>query len=103
MRKIESEMLAAIRNGKSWAGANTTVAVEGHKADQSVDVYLHGNRIACYNTFNGWRVTFAGWHTNTTASRLRALLSMLGGTLETREGVPYLNGQPITTTDWHAI
>jgi hypothetical protein len=103
MRKIESEMLAAIRNGKNWAGANTTVAVEGHKSDQSVDVYLHGNRIACYNTFNGWRITLAGWNTNTTRSRLRALLTMLGGSLAVKGGTPYLNGTEITTTDWHAL
>ena len=46
MRKIESEMLAAIRSGRNWAGGNTTVTVDSHKADQSIDVTLHGNREA---------------------------------------------------------
>ena len=72
MRKIEQSMNTAIRNRINWSGGNTAVIVDSENADL-VEVFLHGNRIAqiCSEfvaIFDG------GWQSNTTKSRLNALL-----------------------------
>ena len=43
MRKIETQMVAAIQNDERWSSANTTV-IPGWEGTS--DVYLHGSRIA---------------------------------------------------------
>ena len=73
MRKIEQQMNEAIRFCRNWAGGNTTVFTE---TDHSV-VYLHGNLIAkvyrdSIQLFDG------GWQSNTTKSRLNAILEEFG-------------------------
>lgn len=69
MRIIEKEMVSAFNACKNFRKANTEVQVYG-----GIFVYLHGNCIAYKDTTTG-RITFTagGWHTRTTASRLRAL------------------------------
>lgn len=73
MRKLENEMLNALRAGRAWQSGNT--AVTARDADGCAAVYLHGNHIADWN--NGRVVpnptTLARWPTTTTKSRLRAL------------------------------
>ena len=74
MRKIEQQMIEAIRNDQRWAGGNTTVVLgwEG-----TSDVYLHGNRIATVG--DTWIQLFdGGYQSKTTKSRLNALLSAFG-------------------------
>lgn len=73
MRKIEQEMVKAVKDRRSWKSGNTEVAV---KYDGMVQVYLHGNLIANIPTHtmplvhnSNWQT----WPTRTTASRLRAL------------------------------
>ena len=74
MRKIETEMNAAIANGKEWKKANTEVT---HNADGVACVYLHGNKIA--EIGEGWIQLFdGGWQTTTTKSRLNAILTANG-------------------------
>ena len=84
MRKIEQELLTAIRASKSWKKANTAYNAE------TGGVYLHGNLIATID--NGQPVpipaTFAAWPTRTTASRLNAL----GLTATIRNFTPHLDG-----------
>ena len=71
MRKIEMMMNSAIRYRKNWAGSNTTV----RSFKESVDVYLHGNHIASLDTAtNALTLKDGGWQSNTTKSRLNALL-----------------------------
>ena len=71
MRKIERQMNAAIKAGKDWKLDNTEVLYfSGHDKSQ---VYLHGNLIAevgptYVQLFDG------GWQSNTTKSRLNAIL-----------------------------
>ena len=73
MRKIESQMNAAIANGTNWAKANTSVSFEGEVAE----VRLHGNLIA--RVGEGFIELFdGGWQTTTTKSRLNAILSENG-------------------------
>ena len=70
MRKIESEMNAAIRGRRDWAKANTSVVIND---SNDALVYLHGNFIAKVSQhfvqlFDG------GWQSVTTKSRLNAIL-----------------------------
>tara|TARA_B100001113_G_scaffold344364_1_gene332733 strand:+ start:842 stop:1156 length:315 start_codon:yes stop_codon:yes gene_type:complete len=70
MRKIEEQMNRAIRNRQRWQSGNTSVII-GH--ENEVDVYLHGNHIATVSP-NAIRIFDGGWQSNTTKSRLNALL-----------------------------
>ena len=74
MRKIEKQMNAAIANNKDWQSANTSVQVleNGDSA-----VYLHGNHIATVGE-NFVQIFDGGWQSNTTKSRLNAILSEHG-------------------------
>ena len=76
MRKIEEQMNNAIRHRKNWSGSNTTVRC--YKKDgitTEVDVLLHGNCIAWFDTAsNSFNISSAGWETVTTKSRLNAIL-----------------------------
>ena len=70
MRKIESEMNAAIRGRRDWSKANTSVVIND---SNDALVYLHGNFIAKVSQhfvqlFDG------GWQSVTTKSRLNAIL-----------------------------
>ena len=68
MRQIEKAMCAAVEARFNWYCSNTQVKVN----DNKVEVYLHGNLI--YKKQGGVAsFTLAGWNSNTTRSRLRAL------------------------------
>ena len=73
MRKIEEQMNAAIHANRNWSKGNTSVTTE----DGVSNVYLHGNHIA---TVDDDSVTLydGGWQSNTTKSRLNAILSEFG-------------------------
>ena len=73
MRKIESQMNAAISNGKNWSSANTSVT----HTDDVAEVRLHGNLIAEIGD-NFIRLFDGGWQSNTTKSRLNAILTEHG-------------------------
>ena len=71
MRKIEQQMNTAIRNRVNWAGSNTMVTVDHN---DKARVFLHGNLIAEVCSEFGATVS-GGWQSNTTKSRLNALLA----------------------------
>jgi hypothetical protein len=77
MRKIESQMNAAICNGVDWKSANTEVA----NIDGVSFVYLHGNKIAEVGD-RFIRLFDGGYQSNTTKSRLNAILRAHGLTGE---------------------
>ena len=69
MRKIEKLMNIAIQNNTDWRMSNTEVT----NNDGVSTVYLHGNKIAeIGDAFV--RVFDGGWRTNTTKSRLNAII-----------------------------
>ena len=70
MRKIERQMNSAIRNRINFSSANTAVR---HGFEGEADVYLHGNHIATVKS-NSIIIKDGGWQSNTTKSRLNALL-----------------------------
>ena len=75
MRKIEQQMNNAISNNKNWQSANTAVTFD--EETNLSTVFLHGNKIAeVGDTFI--RLVDGGWQTNTTKSRLNAILSEHG-------------------------
>ena len=70
MRKIESQMCAAIHNNQNWSHANTTVHFN---EEENVSVVrLHGNKIAEV-TDDTMTIFDGGYQSTTTKSRLNAL------------------------------
>ena len=76
MRKIERQMntaIATLETGKVWKNANTMVTVN----DGVAFVFLHGNLIA--EIGEGFiKLLDGGWQSNTTKSRLNAILAENG-------------------------
>lgn len=75
MRKIEREMLAAIRGGKNWKSGNTQVMANHYTGSEYVacDVMLHGNHIATVTDLEVVSINLCGWNTPTTRSRLTSI------------------------------
>ena len=71
MRKIEAKMNKAMRYFLPFSSGNTTVV----QNDRDMDVFLHGNHIATLDKISmDLRIFDGGWQSNTTKSRLNALL-----------------------------
>lgn len=73
MRKIEAQMIAALKGNKNWTNSNTSVVFEGDEKNTST-VYLHGNKIAELDE-DSLTVFDGGWESNTTKSRLNVLIN----------------------------
>ena len=72
MRKIEKQMNNALRTFSNWSSGNTTVT----STKEEMLVHLHGNHIATLNKATMELNLFdGGWQSNTTKSRLNAILS----------------------------
>tara|TARA_Y100001973_G_scaffold21059_1_gene31079 strand:+ start:307 stop:690 length:384 start_codon:yes stop_codon:yes gene_type:complete len=79
MRKIERAMIQCIIDEKSMNKANTRVEYE---KNYRFNFYLHGHKIAVYYPQDrNLHLNNCGYETNTTKSRLNALIKfVLGGT-----------------------
>lgn len=77
MRQIEQNLINAIREkNKSWSQDNTTISY--NENTETYDVFLHGNKIASIDyDSREVRLSSCGWRTNTTKSRLNAILTAL--------------------------
>ena len=76
MRKIERQMNQAMRYFRPFSSSNTTVV----QNRDDMDVFLHGNHIATLCKISmDLRIFDGGWQSNTTKSRLNALLDEFGG------------------------
>ena len=73
MRQIEQQMCSAVINKNSWQKDNTSVTVD---VNGFCHVYLHGNKIAEIGN-DSLTILDGGWQTNTTKSRLNALINSL--------------------------
>ena len=73
MRKIESEMQAAIVERRNWSKSNTSVSVDSLG---NTFVTLHGNLIATISNNGDMKLSSCGWQTVTTKSRLNAILDV---------------------------
>ena len=79
MRKLETRMNNAIRGRKNFSSSNTTVKTTSFFDNdiycEESEVFLHGNHIATYNyDLKELSLYDGGWQSNTTKSRLNALL-----------------------------
>jgi hypothetical protein len=73
MRKIESDMIAAIRSRSDYRNSNTVVDIGENGYGE---VRLFGNRICRFNYDNGIiEFNDCGYRTATTKSRLNALIN----------------------------
>ena len=73
MRKIERQMNFAISNKGNWSSSNTRV--EYNENTNCSSVYLHGHQIATFeHNLKAVKLSSCGWQTNTTKSRLNAIL-----------------------------
>ena len=84
MRKIEREMIQAIIDRRNFSKANTRVVLHAGDPSKGEDrkdmrVYLHGNWIAEYTQDGQLYINHCGWKTNTTKSRLNALVKHVLG------------------------
>ena len=69
-------MNQAMRYFRPFSSSNTTVV----QNDRDMDVFLHGNHIATLDKISmDLRIFDGGWQSNTTKSRLNALLDEFGG------------------------
>ena len=75
MRKIEQQMNDAITNNLNWKSANTAVTYDEQSGESKV--YLHGNHIATVGE-DFVQIFDGGWQSNTTKSRLNAILQVHG-------------------------
>lgn len=71
MRKIEQQMLEAIKNKQNWKLSNTEVCVD----EDTTIVKLHGNTIAKI-TSTSLFLSDATWRTRTTKSRLNSIRNL---------------------------
>ena len=73
MRKLERQMNFAVSNKGNWTGSNTQVNYNSNTNCSSI--YLHGHLIATYeHNLKAIKLSSCGDQTNTTKSRLNALL-----------------------------
>ena len=86
MRKIETQMIAAIKGNTDWKSANTEVInfYDDEKQLVVTSVYLHGNLIAEVDDCS-LKLFDGGYQSKTTKSRLNALLSEFGYTCGTKQ------------------
>lgn len=94
MRKIEKDMLQAIKDRRNWQSGNTQVKITQHNGVAFCDVLLHGNWIADMGedgtTYPNLDV-IRNWPTMTTRSRLRAL----GINASIKDGQMLIDGEAI--------
>lgn len=100
MRKIEQQMIEAIRSGDNWKSGNTEVRHSIEAGIFYADIYLHGNLIAVATprTWDSYacatpnRAMFTAYPTRTTRSRLRAL----GVNASIKDGAAHIDGMEVT-------
>lgn len=94
MRNIDENIHSAFYGNQPYAEGNTTLTfIDGKKM-----VLLHGNCI--YKENNGIaQFTLAGWDTNVTRNRLRAL----GIDLERKGGKTLYKGAEIESDRWYRV
>lgn len=104
MKQIEIEMNDAIRAGRDWKKANTSVICGGVAWNYETSkfepvracIYLHGNLICKIDSDGRRRYSTTGWNTTTTRSRLQALgagCRIFRGRMIDDAGRPFYDGR----------
>ena len=80
MRKVEREMLVAIRDRRECKLGNTEVTYCEYENKSISNIWLFGNHLGFWdhneNKFIANEITLKDWPTRTTKSRLKAILSL---------------------------
>jgi hypothetical protein len=99
MRKIEEQILNAIRQGQNFEGGNTEVVVSDKG---NMQVLLHGSVIVrIENNQNDIFVSLANWNTNITRSRINIALDFYGvSRVGNVKGAPEIAGRVIPNQGW---
>lgn len=91
-RQITEQAIAAFNSNRNFRISNTEV-----KADTTgTYLYLFGNLIA-RKVGNRVQVTLCGYNTATTRERLNGIY---GVSCTTKKGQAYINGKPVSSTEW---
>ena len=98
MRKIEADILNAVKANCAIVTANTVV----RKGPAGLTVLLHGNAVA--QEMNGtWAFNLAGWNTPTTRSRINAIRGWLGlERVRCKDGCALVGKREVPTEGWWA-
>jgi len=102
MKKIEDWMVAQVKLVRMGAitGANNGNTAVALVRPNTAEVRLHGNHIATVYG-GGMRFTLAGWNTNTTRSRVNALLNAFArGHVTTCKGQAHYSVYGPIGNDW---
>ncbi len=117
MRKIEREMLVAIKRGKNWESGNTEVrhykGTDSATGINTTEVLLHGNTIASHTDGYDWYYNLCGWNTPTTRSRISSIMREFEdpylccgvGTKLGQPEVRFLHGDPVRveSSGWFSV
>lgn len=108
MNQSEIKIVDLVSERATGAIANTTVTYS--VVTENSTILLHGNKIAEYDHFNHkLRINFCGYVTQTTKSRINALLEGLGfdSRFVVKQGVLYLihgkDKKEINPQQWYEI
>ena len=106
MRKIDKEVIGTFIRGDAKSMGNTQSVF--NPKTRSLDLLLHGNRIATMSNRDGVKrlwVSNAGWPTRTTQRRLNALFSLLDmpERVYTKNHVQYLDSSRYGTVNLMAL
>jgi len=104
MRKIETQMNRAIVNKNDWSNSNTVV--EYNSNTNCSTVVLHRTAIAVYDhNTNALKLNSGGYTTNTTKSRLNAILQGLiaGASVYQKQFDWYLSYNNQTVDFWDGM
>lgn len=94
MKNIDKMISDAFMHSRPLKKGNSEIKNEG-----VINMYLHGHNIA--KNDNGIiSINLRGFDTPTTKSRLN---SIPGVNVNTKNGIVYLNGNPIETVGWFSI
>jgi hypothetical protein len=102
MRKIELEVLEALRNKTNMKSDNTEVIVSDAG---NIKVLLHGSPIVrIEDNEKTIFVSLAGWNTTVTRGRINLVMNKYGVSRVVNKGnTPEIGGHPIKTKGWYQV
>ena len=95
MKKIEEMLVNAIKHKKNFTRSNVGLVVRYTKVEQITTIRMYGNEICTVNWYNRTLVIdHCGWITQSTKSRLNAILSVfgIGVSIYQKQGQFYFDG-----------
>ena len=97
MRNVTELTVSAFLNGRTASVSNTFT--------NGKELYLHGNKIAMFNSEGKLEISLCGWNTVTTRERLNGIFEIGGYKLRvsTKKGQAMINGIAINDDRYYVI